>query len=221
MLNQEKAEPPKFRKLRSSEVRPALIEAGVKLLSSRSIDAIKIDEIVKTAGVARGSFYYHFDNRKAFAGEVLRLIREDVDALAAETNANVSDPVRRLVRGICSSYQFAMTHPDQAKILIRVNANVPHVGNTVNEGLLADLQYGVDQGSFDIPNMEAALLNALGIVALVLQQMLRKPMALKASRKLCTDSIHLMLRGFDVDDTLARKAAKEEVAIVLVGKARR
>ena len=51
---------PKKRPARSAPTRAALVAAGFDLLVERPIDAIPIDEVVKRAGVAKGSFFNHF-----------------------------------------------------------------------------------------------------------------------------------------------------------------
>ena len=56
-----------MRRGRGVETRMALLAAGQKLLAERPIDALAIDEIVQTAGVAKGSFYNHFEDKDAFA----------------------------------------------------------------------------------------------------------------------------------------------------------
>jgi len=46
--------------------RLALIEAGLDLAASTSLNRLTIDAIVNKAGVAKGTFYVHFPDRAAF-----------------------------------------------------------------------------------------------------------------------------------------------------------
>ena len=64
---------------RTEKTRAALVAAGRKLFCEHPIDAVAIDDIVREAGVAKGSFYNHFTDREALARAVTALIRADVE----------------------------------------------------------------------------------------------------------------------------------------------
>ena len=49
---------------RGERTRHALLAAGHQLLADRSIDALAVDDIVQAAGVAKGTFYIHFESKE-------------------------------------------------------------------------------------------------------------------------------------------------------------
>ncbi len=49
-----------------SETRAALIRAGVAVLTEKGFSAAGLDEILKSVGVPKGSFYHYFDSKEAF-----------------------------------------------------------------------------------------------------------------------------------------------------------
>ena len=66
------------REANSIRIRDALIAACADLLAKHPIDAITINNIVETAGVAKGSFYNHFSDKDALADAVAAAIRSGV-----------------------------------------------------------------------------------------------------------------------------------------------
>jgi AcrR family transcriptional regulator len=51
--------------------RTAWIGAGLQALAAGGPDAVRIEALARTLGVTKGSFYWHFDNRKALLDELL------------------------------------------------------------------------------------------------------------------------------------------------------
>lgn len=52
----------------------AILDTAERLLESRSLDEIAVDELTSGAGVSRSTFYFHFESREA----VLRALSEQV-----------------------------------------------------------------------------------------------------------------------------------------------
>ena len=46
--------------------RMRLIRTGVEILTEKGFSAVGVDEMVTTAGVAKGSFYHYFDSKEAY-----------------------------------------------------------------------------------------------------------------------------------------------------------
>ncbi len=55
------------------ETREALCRAGVAALTQKGFSATGIDEILKSTGVPKGSFYNFFSSKEAFGAELIRL----------------------------------------------------------------------------------------------------------------------------------------------------
>jgi AcrR family transcriptional regulator len=67
----------------------ALLDAGVEVAQSQGLAGLSVNRVVAEAGVAKGTFYVHFADRKAF-----------VDTLHARFHARVEDAVAQAVAGI-------------------------------------------------------------------------------------------------------------------------
>lgn len=62
----------------------AIMDAFIKLLNERSLDKIKVKDIVEECGINRNTFYYHFEDIPSLVEELLRLETEKV--LVAEND---------------------------------------------------------------------------------------------------------------------------------------
>ena len=54
-----------------SETRAALVRTGLVRLTEKGFTATGLDEILKAAGVPKGSFYHYFDSKEAFGAELI------------------------------------------------------------------------------------------------------------------------------------------------------
>ncbi len=75
----------------------ALLDTGRRLLQERGYSGIGLADILKTAGVPKGSFYHHFPSKDAFLLEVLeQYVVEQGERIEASLSNQGIDPVRRL-----------------------------------------------------------------------------------------------------------------------------
>lgn len=131
---------------RAARTRAALLAAGYDLLSARTIDAVAIDEIVAAAGVAKGSFFNHFEDKGAYAAALARDIRLEVEARVAAANADVTDPVERLARGMAVAAHFAARERTRTLVLLRTFEGVTAADHPLNAGVAADMRAAVAAG---------------------------------------------------------------------------
>lgn len=81
-------------RLSPDQRRHQLLDLGVRMLASRSLDELSIDLFAEEAGVSRGLLYHYFGNKHAFHEAVVRRAADD---LIAQTAPPVDgDPVHRL-----------------------------------------------------------------------------------------------------------------------------
>jgi AcrR family transcriptional regulator len=86
-----KKQQPKPAKARSSaDSRSQLIDATLRIILERGIDAVRIDDIVAEVGVTKGSLYWHFEDRDAL---IKGALVEHLSRLNAETVAGVSSAI--------------------------------------------------------------------------------------------------------------------------------
>jgi TetR/AcrR family transcriptional regulator, transcriptional repressor for nem operon len=81
--------PPEAVTAAGSRTREALLDAGVAVAEQHGLAGLSVNRVVAEAGVAKGTFYVHFDTREAF-----------VDALHARFHARVQEAVVEATKGL-------------------------------------------------------------------------------------------------------------------------
>lgn len=103
--------------------RQALIEAAIDVLSEQGLEGTSIDDLMRVAGMARGTFYNHFQDREELACAVSNFIREQVyqtvvDRIPAHYNAEQTF--------ICTAYGFVhygLKFPKTGWSLVRIGGS--------------------------------------------------------------------------------------------------
>lgn len=84
-----------------SETRGKLIRAGLVHLTERGYGATGVDEILKSAGVPKGSFYHHFGSKAAFGAALIEAyhgyFRGKLDAAFSDRTKPPLDRLRAFV----------------------------------------------------------------------------------------------------------------------------
>ncbi len=197
---------------RRSKTRKALIDGGLRLLAERPIDAIAIDDIVQEAGVAKGSFYNHFDDKEALARAIASEVRQSVETVVGEVNQGVEDPAKRVARAVCVYVRQAVADPLRTSALLRIHSHGAYASAPMNRGVLADVSQGLLTGRFVVQTAEAGVLFILGVAQSALARAHDEPnptVTTALGQQLCS----LLLRGLGLPaaeaDSIAAQAAHE------------
>lgn len=90
---------PSARERQKVETRARLYEAALELFRQKGFEAVQVDEIVRVAGVARGTFYLHFQGKdevlEAFRENVERDLRERLEAI--ERPESIAELFERII----------------------------------------------------------------------------------------------------------------------------
>ena len=81
----------------SSEARDNIVAVGQRIMAGKGFSAVGLNEILTTAGVPKGSFYYYFASKDAFGEALLEQYFKDylaeIDATLQQTERSVADSV--------------------------------------------------------------------------------------------------------------------------------
>lgn len=79
--------------------RQDLLRAGRELAGKKPLSALRIDDIVERAGVAKGTFYLHFHDRAELLVTLHREFHDEVERMVAEASAGLANGAERLLAG--------------------------------------------------------------------------------------------------------------------------
>lgn len=93
----------------SSEARRAqLLELGVQMLTTRTLDELSVDALAEQAGISRGLLFHYFKNKQDFHRAVVQRAADD---LLATTEPDYSlDPIPRLTRSLEHYVDYVSTN---------------------------------------------------------------------------------------------------------------
>ena len=152
-----------------AERKQQLLDAAARLFAEQGYAATRVVDIVDAAGVAKGLFYWYFDNKEALFRELAteirrRLRREQAAAMDADAPALV-----RLLQGAIASVQFMAENAPFFSLLEVEGRNVSDVLRQGTEQHVSDVTALIREGQADgtVTDDDPADLLALGVVGTV------------------------------------------------------
>jgi AcrR family transcriptional regulator len=78
--------------------RDTLLKAGVAVADTYGLAGLSVNRVVDVAGVAKGTFYVHFDDRAAFVDALHERFHRQVDDAVAVATAGTAPGAKRIIR---------------------------------------------------------------------------------------------------------------------------
>jgi AcrR family transcriptional regulator len=136
---------------KSERTRARLMDAAVSIFARDGFEAASVNEIAQTADVANGTFYLHFRDKEAIAGEVAFRIAANVAGRLDAAMVEIDDAVERVAFATRQFINLASSAPDWGWALFRAAWALTALREQVTAYVRADLQRGHRQGVFKIP----------------------------------------------------------------------
>ncbi|WP_114948090.1 TetR/AcrR family transcriptional regulator [Microvirga calopogonii] len=146
-----------------ARTRSQILEAGTMLLAERPPEALTVDAIVEAAGVAKGTFYYHFQSIEELAAAVGAKLGESFDDLLTAARLELPDPIARLSFAFTQFLEKATSDPAWARLVVQSAQTPTEFARGIRAHLKADLTEAIDQGRLTIRDVELAADIVLGI----------------------------------------------------------
>ena len=196
---------------RRERMRQILVEAAMRLFARQGVDATTIDEIVETAGVAKGTFYNYFTDRTEIAREVARTIRAEINDAVEELNQGIEDPAERISRGVRLYMAMVVLDPVKAQMLSRIYDGGIDMHRGLNQHLLGDIDDGLRKGRISAPDRETVLHFVLGVATAALAALIHEgaPEEVAEGKGYARNMTVMLLQGFglppaEIDDVVNR-----------------
>ena len=166
-----------------ARTRAQIVEAGAMLLAERPLEALTVDVVVEAAGVAKGTFYYHFQSMEELAAAVGEKLGESFDELLAPARLGLPDPIARISFGLTEFLAKAIADPIWARLVVQ-SAHAPtEFARSVRENLKTDLTEAKAQGRLTVQDVELAADIVMGIWLQVMRGTLQRAVAPDLTRQ--------------------------------------
>jgi AcrR family transcriptional regulator len=150
------------------ERKQQLLDRAAELFAERGYAETRVIDIVRAAGVAKGLFYWYFDNKEALFEELAESIRLRLRRQQGMVLDPDDAPLRNLRRGVEASVHFMSEHAHFFSLLEVEGRNFTDVLRRGTEQHIGDTLVLIRAGQADgtIRDEDPALL-ALGVVGAV------------------------------------------------------
>jgi AcrR family transcriptional regulator len=100
--------------------REQLLDLGVRLLATRSLEELSIDLLAEEAGISRGLLYHYFGSKQAFHEAVVRHAADDL--IAQTTPATDGEPMERLLTSVAAYVDYVVANHEGYVSLVKAAA---------------------------------------------------------------------------------------------------
>src|SRR4026208_491707 len=99
--------------------RAQIVEAGLILLAERPPEARRLAAMWEAAGVAKGTFYYHFQSVEELVAAVGAKLADSFDELLATSRLGEAGPGARMSSAYAKFLEKAFDDPFWARLVVR------------------------------------------------------------------------------------------------------
>ena len=193
--------------LHNNDVRDHILATGQRIMAAKGFSAVGLNEILKDAGVPKGSFYHYFGSKEAFGADILARYFEDY---LAELDSTLRLPGLNMAQRMMKYWQVwreSQSFSDcQGKCLaVKLGAEVADLSDSMRLTLksgtsgiiarLADaLEKGIAEGSLTIddePARVAESLYQLWVGASVMVKIVRTTEPFDSALRMTQKIIHI------------------------------
>ena len=173
-----------------AKTRALILQAGAILLAERPPEALTVDAVVEAAGVAKGTFYYHFQSISELAAAVGVMLAESFDEILMPARLELRDPIARLAFGFTQFLEKGSWTMSGLALSSRARNPRPNSAGAFAR-ILGRPRRGIAIGRLTVKDVELAADIVMGIVLQVMRSMLERG----ARHDLTRDALEATLRA--------------------------
>jgi len=136
--------------------REQLLELGMRLLATHTLDEVSIELLAEEAGISRGLLYHYFGNKQEFHTAVVRRAVEEIYAITAPRD--IDDPLEQLAVSLGAYVDYVSENHTGYVSLVRAAAG----GNEELRAIYQEARRALTDRIFEIAGPDH--LEALGVV---------------------------------------------------------
>ncbi|OHV75398.1 TetR/AcrR family transcriptional regulator [Ensifer sp. LCM 4579] len=185
---------------RRARTRAQIVDAGALLLGEGAVSALTVDAVAEAAGVAKGTFYYHFQNMEELLEAVGEQVVESFEDAVTRARHELRDPIARLSFAFTQTLERAISDNGWARLVVQGSQYPLDFGRSTYANLKADIAEAIAEGSVTVQDPELAA----DIVAGIWLQVTRGILERVARPELTTQALEAALRALGACDPGAR-----------------
>ncbi len=141
---------------RKERTRQALLSAARSLYAEQPVSKVTVDDVVARAGLAKGTFYYHFNDLTAILNELALELASEFARSLALLRMPLSSPMARIARAVDGHLRHVAEDPEWGRIITHAVASFPRGAIPNRPDLIEDLELAQQADQLRFQNIELA-----------------------------------------------------------------
>jgi AcrR family transcriptional regulator len=188
---------------RKSRTRGRILAAAVRVVAEKGVADVVIEDFIKAAGIARGTFYNYFKSTDEVLQAAAQSLEDDLMVSIEQELKRLDDPLDRLTTGVRLWMRKARTDLAWCAFVARYR----HHGELVEATVTNDLRDGQKLGKFAFPSVAAARDLLIGTIREAMGRMSDGPVGAGYPDEIAA----VVLSGLGVDAAWIRTALAKPV----------
>lgn len=186
---------------RRERTRQKLLAASARVVAELGEQRANIDDFIRAAGVARGTFYNHYSTRKELLDDLWSSAGRAPFLQIHRTCEGLQDPAERLATEARLVFACAARNETWGWLVYSMSADNEAVSEDLLQYPRPDLEIGRKQGRFQFDDLLAACDLVVGSVRWGLRAVLEEGRPVRSGDALCV----MVLKALAIDDAEARE----------------
>ena len=147
-----------------ARTRAAILEAAGACYADPGSPPVTVEAVTQAAGLAKGTFYLHFQDLAALEAELGATLIADLNERLEPARLAVGDPLTRMATAVTILLHDLAAAPPQARLAARAAATMPDVAQAVQARLRGDLAEAQSSGLLAVGSVDLATRIVVGLV---------------------------------------------------------
>lgn len=186
---------------RRERTRQKLLAAGARVVAELGEKKANIDDFIRAAGVARGTFYNHYSTRAELLDDLWVTIGSAPFRQIQRACENLVDPAERLVAEARLVFATACRNEAWGWLVYSMSADKDAISQELLQYPRPDLEIGRKQGRFRFDDLMAACDLVIGSVRWGLRAALEEARPIQSGDALCV----MILKALSIEEAEARE----------------
>ena len=133
---------------KKDRTRAAIIDSAINIIAKKGFQKSSIQEMAKNAGIANGTFYNHYKDRKSIFEDVANLIAIELVKVIEEDEVKTKKPAQKLIISTKQFIKRSVQIPEWGLIFLEAADFSVRLEKDISKYLIKDIKSGIQDKSF-------------------------------------------------------------------------
>ena len=133
---------------KKDRTRAAIIDSAINIIAKKGFQKSSIQEMAKNAGIANGTFYNHYKDRKSIFEDVANLIAIELVKVIEENEVKTKKPAQKLINSTKQFIKRSVQVPEWGLIFLEAADFSVRLEKDISKFLIKDIKSGIRDKSF-------------------------------------------------------------------------